>query len=61
MSLGEEVRPARLRDPVVIIRAVPAAIAAAIATIEMIFFGQDHQPVFAEIKIDAFNQLFHWR
>jgi hypothetical protein len=28
------------------IRAVPAAIAAAIPAIEMIFFGQDHQTVY---------------
>jgi hypothetical protein len=38
---------------------VATAVTAAIAAVEVIFFSQDHQTVFIEIEIDAFNQLFH--
>ena len=36
-----------------------AAATAAIASVAMIFFGQDHQAVFIVVEIDAFDQLFH--
>jgi len=58
-ALCQELRAAWFGDPVIIVGTMPAAIAAAVPAIAMIFFGQDYQTIFVEIEIDAFNQLFH--
>jgi hypothetical protein len=48
-------RPPGLADLFVIKGAMPAAIAAAIAAVEVIFFRQDHQALLVIIKIYVFN------
>jgi hypothetical protein len=46
-----KLRPVWFGDPIEVKGAVAAAIAAAIATVEVIFFREDHQAIFVEVKI----------
>jgi hypothetical protein len=55
VSLCQQLGPPGLADPVVVKGAMPAAIAAAIAAVEVIFLRQDHQALLVIIKIYIFN------
>ena len=59
MSVCKELRAARFGNAIVLIRAMPAAAAAAIAAVKMIFFGQDNQTVVVIVEVDPFDQIFH--
>jgi len=58
-ALGSQLGPAGFGNPVVVIGAVAAAVAAAVTAVKMEFFGEDHQAVFVVVEVDVFNQLIH--
>lgn len=59
-SLPEEQGAAGFRDLFIVIRAMPAAVAAAKTFFEMVFFGQDQVSIFVIVEVVAFNPIrFH--
>src|SRR4051812_38005590 len=56
IAFPQKLLAARRRHPFIVIGAVPAAIAAATASFEMVFFGKHHQALFIEIKINPLLQ-----
>ena len=59
LPLFSEFGPAGLRYIFIFIGAMPAAIAAAIAFIEMVLFGENDQPILAPVIMQPLSEIFH--